>query len=472
MDWILLGKMVVILFALAGAVATLARRPDWLLSLAVASMGFGGFYVAAGTLLFPVKVVSMWVLFYLIFIDRRWIARLRIVGMNCWWLLVVWLVVAGMLGYLIEAPIADVSSGLQSKAFRPVVQIYGYFSTLSLLPLALVALTSDKDQRRFLNRYALSVAVVTLGGYLQLASFSLGFEFMPIVRLNGELQIAQFYFEWQAVQRIYSFAGEPKQLAVFLLPFFFISLVSSTGQALFEYKKEWWANVYVAAGVGLLVILTYSSAALIAMALAALIVILLGELRVRNLVFKMGLVAMFMIVANMVLQGSQGVDLFESIYERSVGRLEREIDQRFETQALYYLWDENWGLLPVGLGLGMYNYHIPGLVHRMGIEPIDSGWVVVLLDFGLVGACLFAWMLMFLTKNVLAGLNGLVRAERTRILAMYAGLISAVVLNAGTGALPQLMLWSGIVAGSVYQGAKKRKMRYARLLAEKRDGAR
>ncbi|UQN13141.1 hypothetical protein M3M30_04625 [Methylococcus capsulatus] len=441
MDWILLGKVVVTLFALAGGIATVMRRADWLFCLFLVSTGFGGFYIYAGTIWQPYKVVGLWALSYILFLDQRWIKRLKGPEALLWWASLFWLLIACGLGYLIEAPIEETSLELQGKALRPLVQWYAYASALCLVPLAVLGLACRHARRRLFEVYVVTGAVVCLGGYVQWLSFRMGFEFMPIVRLNGETQIGAFAVGQQVVQRVNSFAGEPKGLGLFLMPLFWIALLGRTAPAR---ERRWWASYWFAAAVGLLIVLTYSTAALIAMVLSAfLMVVLLGS-GMRRLLVPLGLLAALGAGFALLSPGAASDGEFlETLRARTVDRLDESLGERLETEALDYMTEEKPYLLPSGLGIGMYSYHLPGLRHAWGVEPIDSGWVTWLLDIGLIGTFLLAGFFAVVFMRSLRRMPGADRGERAHIACILAALLAAACMNAGTGAILQMMLWTG-----------------------------
>lgn len=445
MKWFLIGKVVVALFGLAGAWSVLKRRPDWLLFLFVTGSGFMGFYFPAGTNWTAAKVVGVWLIIYVVFLDHRWMRRLKGLNGDLWWALVFWVLIASALAYVVEAPIKDESYGLQGPALRPLVQLYAYLSSLAIVPLALCVLTSEHMRRRFLDVYAAAGLVLCAGGVVQLASFQLGFDFMPIVRLDGSEQTAQFYYGGEVVKRIYSFSGEPKGLSAFLLPLFFVALVGAVERQRFG---RWWSRWWFVCLVGGILLSTYSTSALLAMVIGgAFLGIVVGGFGRKLLLAGIFVSAAFLVVtaSEDTLVGDSASDFVSTMRFRTVDRLGDTIDERLETKGLAYVWNDRPDCLAAGLGLGMYTYHIAGLRHSFGIEPIDSGWVTNLLDLGFVGLLLIVAFLGSVLRTALKLMAYIKGVNRVVIACAVAGLLGAAALHAGTGAFTFLMIWSGLV---------------------------
>ena len=152
------------LFFFLSAWSVNKRRPDVLLGLAMASLGFGGLWVGAlGTIWLPIKIVGLWSLFYVTFVSRSWFAGLQGTIGTGFGFFVVLVFLGCFMGYVLPLPVISVASdGAQSTALRSLVQLLGYLSSLSFVPLAICAFRLRDAQNRILGIYALSALMISL----------------------------------------------------------------------------------------------------------------------------------------------------------------------------------------------------------------------------------------------------------------------------------------------------------------------
>lgn len=461
MNWYLLAQATLAIFTLASAGALFTRRPDWLLYLLPMALCFGGFnFYALGTVWFPVKIVSGFSLLYA-FSDMRWVAGLKRKGFGVWWLMLGWVGLATFMAYVVSAPYAPAeSASLQSTALRPLVQAYSYISYLSLIPLWLLAAKRHLVLPRFYKAYAVAGCIAVAGSAWQLASFATGREFMPILRMHGEhSSVAAFTTDDSLVYRLYAFSGEPKSLGVFMLPLAIAAIIrlGTSGST----KPVWWARIPCTLAFIGVTLGTLSSAVIIGfVATLAVAAPLLGS-RIRSMATIGGLVVMGLLalplVSGMLVQSGES-SFWNLLMERSVGRLEMEHGERTETQALLYLFGENTLYLPLGVGLGMFNFHLPGMHWGAGTEPIDSGWVTWLMDLGLIGTIWWAVIFGGLLWKSLTITKSLPVKWQVALMPATGGLLAALMSHAGWGVFPLIVLWSGVlVAYMPRRGSKVKK---------------
>ena len=438
---------VVALFTLLGLWCVMARRPDLLLGLAMASLGFGGFWIfALGTIWLPIKVVGMWSLVYVIFVSPSSMANIhgtvaRLLGAFCAWVLL-----ECALGYLLPLPAGAYSTeGTQGVALRPAVQLITYISTLAFVPLASAAFRIRGALDRILGIYAFAAVIVCVAGIYQLVALKLGLEFMPIYRIHGNHdQLAAFNLGGVTITRIYSFSGEPKHLGMFLAPFAMIQAV------LFLEKRNiypvWWNRRPLLGLTMFVAVMTYSTAVLLAIAIAVsanvLIVIRRGP---RMLVLG---VACILALATAVIpsgspSGSGEPQIVDVIRSRTIGRIGDEAGDRYEASALRLIAVENPLNIPVGFGLGMYSYLLEGLFYGSTVEPINSGWIVLLMDTGAVGVVLLLSILFQAGRSALRAARRSAGVSSILIRASLGALLASSGLFLGTNALPQVMIWLG-----------------------------
>ena len=134
--------------------------------------------------------------------------------------------------------------------------------------------------------------------------------------------------------------------------------------------------------------------------------------------------------------------------ERTVGRLGEEVSDRYEMQALGLMVNKFPECIPLGLGLGMYTYYISDLsadhASGEGIEPIDSGWIVLLLDVGICGILGIAFAISSSCRAALLISRKATRSTSMHLRALAGSLVACSALHFGTGALIPIMIWLGI----------------------------
>jgi hypothetical protein len=411
----------------------------------------------------PVKVVSVVIVLYVAFVDHRWITPTRTYARLLGPTLVA-IVLATCVSYLIEPKIADVGHGAQSRLLRPVVQAGSYVASLLVIPLALVGASKKRDLERLFAWYVYAAVGAALVAITQLVLLYTGRPFLPIFRMTGrDSEAATFQMGSDIVFRLYGFAGEPKQLAAFLLPACCIVLAALKEP---RSRRPRWARVDLLVLFTMVTVLTFSTAGLIALAIALPIVALhVGKMRsmaaLRLAITVVALIGVSSRVFSYVTRDSTATSVriansdpsFErAVYTRSVGRLADEIQTRDEYKALSYITNERPVGLLLGLGPGMYNFHLPWMHWGAGISPIDSGWVVSLLDLGIIGTGLVIVWVVTALRRALTRMpsqtpGGRMPVAETSFAA--AGLIGSLCANAGTGTFSWICLFLGLLVASM-----------------------
>ncbi len=437
-------------FMLVGAIFTVRKRPDLLLGAALASFGFGGLWVLAlGSLWMPSKILGLWSLGYVVVIGRHWTKALRGTSATLFLALAFWVLVGCFLAYALPLSAAAPSEGTQGTTFRPAVQLLGYLTALSFVPLALEASRCPGALERILSIYAATAILIAAIGIYQFIALRLGLGFMPIYRPHGfHSEAAAFSVAGQVIYRVYSLAGEPKSLGVFLLPYTIIGIMLAPFPR--AVLPAWWNRRVFTALTGTVCVMTYSTALLLALALSFVIAVAL----VLKGPFRLLVFTLFSIMALSLLAGGfptgsdyetrQTESLGEIIYTRTVDRLAEESAERFEAYALDLLVNVHPENFLTGFGLGMFIFYIPGLIHGSGMEPIDSGWITVMMDIGGIGAAVLVLFIFTISIGVLK--SAAVNCDRERILAqaVVGALMGCGALHLGTGALMPIMIWAGI----------------------------
>lgn len=417
-----------------------------LFALLVISFGMNAFTALAGTLWFPYKVVMIPIILFTIF-RLNWSSASPMIS-PYYGLLILSVGVAWVTG-----PAMPGATFLQGPVMRPLVQLYTYAGMALMIPFILFVISNQFQLEKSLRFYFRLSEIIIAIGLLHLIFLILGLEFIPILRPGGEhSQMAAFGYEDTVINRIYGISGEPKTLATFILPYIFISTYNFLERN-YNINKAYHLSFIAISTI--VMIYTFSSALLMSAAIALPVISYFFRHRIQksvlNFAFLIGFVVIvFGQVGAAFLGTPEKENYFEEtqkeyswsdiLYERSFGRVEEEAEERFEMVALNYISKEQPGYLVTGFGLGMYNYHLPLPRHGRGVEPIDSGWVVILMDLGILGLLFF----LFLLNNISKLRNFNKHYNNIYLNSYLIGAIVAFLAHIGNNALYQIFLFLGL----------------------------
>jgi hypothetical protein len=426
----------------------LYAKKDWwaLLGLLIISFGLNSFTALAGTLWFPYKVVMFPIVIFSF--QHSTIPFARKILTPYYFVLAI-----SVLTAFVTQPSVPGTTFLQGPMMRPIVQAYTYASMALMVPFIIWVVSNEERLYKSLHLYYRLSEIVILIGVIHFGFIAAGMEFIPILRPGGEANPqAGFGIEESYVNRIYGFSGEPKTLATFIFPYIFISLYNYLEKNYNKNKKYHLITLILAT---LTMIYTFSSAILISTALAIILIPYLFRRWIsNNFVTLLSVLVFITFLYNQAgqiftqsntspayQQEKQSLNFTNILYERSFGRVEEEVDERYESTALNHIFSETPAFLLTGYGLGMYNYHLPLPKHSRGVEPIDSGWVVILLDLGILGYIIF----LMIFRNILHLRNLNKQFFNSHILNSYLiGAVAGFLAHFGNNALYQMFLFLGL----------------------------
>jgi hypothetical protein len=433
-----ISQIVLIVFLTLSIYFTFKKNYQALLALFVAGIGFGGFNLYYGTLWFPYKIVSVFIMLAVLINSKKNIFP------KYFKRLIVLFFISVLIAQLFQ-PSADQSNlpFFQKSSFRPFVQLFTYVSLAALIPFCLLTLKNENNYLTFIKRYFLIVELVMSFAVLQFIFQKLGMDFMPILRPNlTDSPTAAFSFQNTVILRLYGVTGEPKTLAAFLFPYFFTSLYNF-------YNKNYNINPHyhlIMLLLSLFVIINaFSSAVLISLAITLTLTTFIWF---RNKIkFFVPLVILILTILyfnpdQIIITSSYTAapySLYDLLAERTTGRLSSEINERPEYIGIYYIFNEKPFLSFSGIGMGMYPYYVTSS-GSYGIDPIDSNWVVFLMDLGLIGIVFFIYALikLFNLRN-----KKTYKQDRLLNFALI-GLFAAYALGMGVGSYQYMMLFTGL----------------------------
>ncbi len=435
MDYHKLSEYIIIIFIVLSLFCTITKRNRLLLILFVLGIGVGGFSIYWGTVWAPYKVVSIFILLIVIL-------RKRTLFSSRYFILFVSL-------FILSFAIAVYTSTkfnnpelpfLQQSYMRPFVQLFTYVSIASLIPFSLVALKSSYDLNNFLKRYYIIVEFVMVFALLQFILVKLGIDFMPILRPNViDSQTAAFQYGNQLVTRLYGITGEPKTLSAFIFPYFFIQLYTFSVNKI---NKNIIYHLFMIFLCLFIIINAFSSAVLISLAVGLLLTSLIWFR--NNLKFFIPLILVVLGIQFInpetytLAKGVQttATSLSDYVYFRTVDRLNQVGEHRIDYVAIKYLFEDKPDAILTGFGMGMYPFYLD-LGGNYGIEPIDSNWVVLLLDFGILGILIF----LYFFYKVFELLNYKLFKRSIDYNTCLIALLSSYVLGMGVGSYIYIILF-------------------------------
>jgi len=115
------------------------------------------------------------------------------------------------------------------------------------------------------------------------------------------------------------------------------------------------------------------------------------------------------------------------MYERTFGRAQDELENdRMETLVWQAFIHDDVIYNIFGWGIAQYTFHVPGMLTATGIIPMQSGLVLTLTDFGLLGGIFLVCLMIFLMRYM---------KQCSKIENIYATVFSIAAVNAFVGAL-------------------------------------
>lgn len=271
---------------------------------------------------------------------------------------------------------------------------------LGLIPLYYMKWLPDNFGKKALKIYTIAIVCLITIGVIHYIFLMIGIPFSPIIRDFGMTNdVASFNFGDSLTYRIYGFCGEPKHMAFAITPFVLYMMLKIM-------TRKTTALDWIVLGSALFILLhTYSSAAFIEFTCGIIIVLIFAtkfNQNIRIFLWAISTVLLIFLLFNpdiVTADYSSIIDkgsFVDNLYERSFGRASDELEgERGEVIALRD-WSEshNFAYYLVGYGPGLYSYH-SDLYFNGGLLPVQSGLVVNLLDFGLLGYVYFCHLLIW-----------------------------------------------------------------------------
>jgi hypothetical protein len=95
----------------------------------------------------------------------------------------------------------------------------------------------------------------------------------------------------------------------------------------------------------------------------------------------------------------------------------------------------------------MYSFHLPDMTFGRGVNMVNSGWVTMLSDLGVIGTLVFALWVYGLIRRAIKVRRRLVRTEAWRatlLVVSLASFVAALFLHAGMNSMVSVFLFGAV----------------------------
>lgn len=442
MIWFLLQKIGFFIFLFLTIYFVYKKKYESLLALYFFGMTFATCYQYAFTIWFPTKVIAMGMVLCL-FLERnkRYTPAYKVI-----YPLASFLIIAILSSDIIGICSPGEYAPQINRYVRMFNSNYTYLTTIALLFFGIILKTGFV--KRLFPTYCLAVEIAIAFGLIHFICLKLGIGFMPILRQDGSVNMeALAMMGGQAVNRIYGFSGEPKNLGFLVCPYLLVSIIM-LGQGVYRINKRYHL-IALFAGIFILVN-TFSSAALINFFLAIPLIMIL--LPFPKITYRTAAIIGTLCIAafwgylrnetNLNKLPSNENGYVEQMYERTFGRAQNEMENdRQESVILkHFTSDSNVIYNLFGWGIAQYTFHVPGQTIGKSLIPVQSGLILTLADFGIVGIIMLLLICYAILKTLKMSLHNKNIYAQAFSVAALSSFIGSLMFGSFVGCFIYLML--------------------------------
>lgn len=406
MIWFLLQKVGFYIFLFITIYFVINKKFFNLLVLYFWGMTFATCYQFVYTIWVPTKIVALGMVICMLFMANQ--KRKSIVPQIIRPFVIVFLLALTIGDILAFVSVPEYALHI-NKISRIINTNYTYLTTLAVLFYGIML--PKGFAKPLYPKYCLAVEVAIIFGLIHFLCLKAGIEFMPILRQDGTFneEAAFASATGERILRIYGVSGEPKSLAFLVLPYLIASLIMFS-QGIYRRNSQKYHLAMLFAGTFVLVY-TFSSAALITFAVG--VPIILWFLPLKHLVSKLIPIGVIAILAFGLWSAWENVDaiptthrekenFIELLYDRSFGRAQEEMDGDRQERIIidHFTGDPNPISRIIGYGTAQYTFHIPGQTIGNALIPMQSGFVLAICDFGVLGIVLYIILLTIISKTI------------------------------------------------------------------------
>lgn len=398
MIWFLLQKVGFYIFVGLTIYFVSKRQTLNLLKLYFWGMTFATCYQFAITIWVPTKVIVLGMMLCLMMYgSEKRESEVTAIVRPLMSFFVIILILGDVLAFVIPGDYAQHIS----KFSRLFNTNYTYITSFALLFYG--CMMPSGFVRKAYPSYCFAMEVAIAFGLLHYICLKAGIEFMPILRQNGSVNLeALAEVGGEIVSRIYGVSGEPKSLGFLICPYVLV-LIVMFGQGHFRFNNKKYHLFVILIGI-FVMINTYSSAVIMNFAIAVPLIFLFlptGDLIRMIAPYAICIIIIwggYSMLASSPAQETNDQNFIEALYDRSFGRAQNEMEGDRQERVIldYYFADPDILSKVVGYGPAQYTFHIPGQTIGNALIPVQSGLVLTLVDFGVIGIVIYCWIFLIL----------------------------------------------------------------------------
>lgn len=366
-------------------------------------MTFATCYYYAFTIWVPTKVVTLGMIICMILYGFQRKSRASSIITSIFSTVIITILICNIIGLLFPGEYAQHIN----KFVRIFNSSYTYLTTSILLFVGLMM--KPGFVRRIFPYYCTAIEVAIAFGLIHYLCLKSGIGFMPILRQDGSTNAeALVQMGNEIIPRLYGVSGEPKSLGFLICPYIVILIVMLRNNY-YRINKIYHYSVLV---ISLFILInTYSSAALINFFIIIPIVLIINKIDRINLKFIGGISIITIALSIFILQKELRTynknspyeeSYIAQLYNRTFGRAQNEMENgRQESIILdYYLKDKNLVTKITGWGTSQYTFHVPDQTIGNALIPVQSGLILTIADFGLIGIILLLIIVSIIIKLI------------------------------------------------------------------------
>ena len=407
MFWVLFRYFVFAVFVALAFYYTVKHKHLALLCLYFWAIGFANCFVFYLTIWTPAKIVSLFMIWCILFHKKERPPEHETLY-SVFFSFYVALVVLGNFVALFSQASVLVLEG--NPLSRLLLQDFSYLTAGVLLFYG--TLLKKGFAPRLYKAYCIAAETAICIAMVHLFCNAIGIHFMPINRavehndslVDTSLSVKAM-FGGERVLRVYGFAGEPKNLGFYIVPYLLMSIVAFLNDKI-RLSKPYHIIMFL---TGLFILLeTYSSSAIITfvITLPFLLVYFLKGMSKKSLMILLGAVVLASPIAFRGMLSSGGDDsdteFAKAMFERTFQRGYKELSHGRQEVDIIETYLEGGPLqLLFGWGIGQYTFHVEDSFTDDGaLKTVQSGIVLAIADFGIPGIILYILLAIIVFKTL------------------------------------------------------------------------
>jgi hypothetical protein len=404
MIWFLFQKVGFFVFCFLTIKFVLQKKHENLVVLFFWGMVFANCFQYVFTIWSPTKVVSIGMLISL-FLDQK--NKIKTKPPSILRVLTFVFFIIIFVSDLVAILLPKINSFVKiNPTVRLFLQNFAYLVPLILLKYGSILKKEFYD--KILPKFCLAIEVAIVIALVHFVFNKIGVEFAPILRIDGfynDVNEVVVSYGGNRVNRLYGFSGEPKNLGFTIIPYLVMMFFLYFKGAI---RKSIKYHLFFLILGFFVVFNTYSSSVLIALILSVVLIFVFFRVKVSTNVFSLiiiffGAVLLYLLINSVYsVQKHNQESSLTAFYERTFGRAQNELNNNRQETIVYRAFSEAKPTYQLfGYGIGQYTFHVPGQTNNNKLIPMQSGLVLTLVDFGILGVFFYLFYGFIIIKFLL-----------------------------------------------------------------------